>query len=201
MAAPRVVERRPARRARHILSHNVSMVCGTKEKAHSSFNALKWFYHVWGMSWASNGTPGTRQKCRHYFFTVRTFRNTPRKKGKGWAWWSHDSLGSGLGLSASQVSGLEPALMPRVTIFTHKKREREKSEASEQPEQPERTPPLAVQCAAPNEMESRIADAAQPLSRTSHAQLAQMLWSTDYVGLLLQELLQYKDVAVCATAS
>ena len=52
------------------LRHNVSMVCGTKEKAHSSFNALKWFYHVWGMSWASNGTPGTPPTCRELFFLL-----------------------------------------------------------------------------------------------------------------------------------
>jgi hypothetical protein len=62
--------RTPGPRIKDILSHNVSMVCGTKEKAHSSFNALKWFYHVWGMSWASNGTPGTPPTCRELFFLL-----------------------------------------------------------------------------------------------------------------------------------
>ena len=171
------------------------MVCGTKEKSHSSFNPLGWFYHVWGVSWASNRAPGTRQKHRQLFFHSADLRNTPRKKEDDGCGVRHDSLGSGLVVSVSRVLGLEPALMPRVTGYTHHKRERVTSDASEQPEQPERTALLPDQPAAPNLMESSVAP-----SHASHAQLAQKLWSTDYVGLLLHELLQYADVAVCAAA-
>ena len=99
--------------------------------------------------------------------------------------------------------------MPRVTTFTHRKRERETSDASEQPEQQSAALPDDRVAHEPIEIHGRSLpiftsaaiqnSAAQRLS--IHARLAQMLWSTDYVGLLLQELLQYADVAVCDSLS
>ena len=87
--------------------------------------------------------------------------------------------------------------MPRPNGFTHVKQQRTRCEDTEQSEQPARSGAATDGSTAPNEQQQlNIVPVAALPSRYSHAELAVLLWSTDYVGLLLHELIQYPDVAV-----
>ena len=87
--------------------------------------------------------------------------------------------------------------MPRPTGFTHVKQQRTRCEDTEQSEQPARSGAATDGSTAPTEQQQlNIVPVAALPSRYSHAELAVLLWSTDYVGLLLHELIQYPDVAV-----
>ena len=83
--------------------------------------------------------------------------------------------------------------MPRSKGHTHIKRRRPTQEVAEELETQE------VVAAA---VEEQLGTGAMiitgaPPSSISHAALAKLLWSTDYVPLFFHELKQYRHIAVC----
>ena len=79
---------------RSVLSHNVSMVCGTKKKSHRPLiNPLGGLYHVWSMSWACNGTPGAHSNCRELFFMAHVQASARRAPVAPPGHWSARGVG------------------------------------------------------------------------------------------------------------
>lgn len=89
--------------------------------------------------------------------------------------------------------------MPRYTGFVPVKRRRNASADAERTEHPERTLGDAdgPDALTPERLLVVVAPSLALPTRGIHTALAHLLWSTDYVGHLLNELLQFPHVAVC----
>ena len=90
------------------------------------------------------------------------------------------------------------AVMPRPTGLTAKRRSRRALRRQKKLESAANEPIASSSAPAEEQLStSLLVEAPVASRRTSHAELAQLLWSSDYVGLFLNELTQYEEVAVC----
>ena len=88
--------------------------------------------------------------------------------------------------------------MPRPTGYTAKRRRQAARDVGDELEDFEAAMGGDDQ-EAPTEQHGAIGRALMPAATSSnlHAVLAQLLWTTDFITHILQELVDYADVAVC----
>ena len=88
--------------------------------------------------------------------------------------------------------------MPRSKGHTHIKRRRPTQEVAEELETQEVVAHNGSAAAVEEQLGTgAMIIAGAPPSSISHAALAKLLWSTDYVPLFFHELKQYRHIAVC----
>ena len=137
------------------------------------------------MPWASNGTPDLLSKYCSHFLPTQTVNCTCRIRAL-FARERRTLLSSSRRHCWQSGRARIYVTMPRPNGFTHVKQQRTRCEDTEQSEQPARSGAATDGSTAPTEQQQlNIVPVAELPSRYSHAELAVLLWSTDYVGLLL----------------